>query len=84
MVGEAVRILKDKSHKILPIYLQQLESYLFIDRISKELVDHGIIPLTIHDSVIVNASDQEETINLMEKVFKEELGVVPDLDIKKL
>jgi hypothetical protein len=84
LVGEAVRILKVKRHNILSIYLQKLESYLFIDRIAKELVGHGIIPFTIHDSVIVDASDQELTLKIMTKVFREELGVVPALDIKKL
>ncbi|WKK66512.1 hypothetical protein [Lutimonas zeaxanthinifaciens] len=83
-VAQAVKDLKSKNHKILPIYLQQLESYLFIDRIAKELVENGVIPFTIHDSVIVNASDQEKTLGIMTKLFKEELGLVPALDIKKM
>lgn len=52
-VAEAVKILKSKNHKILPVLLQKIESYIFIDCIAKDLVNAGIVPITIHDSVIV-------------------------------
>lgn len=83
-VGEVVKILKTKDHRTLPIFLQRLESHLFIDCIAKELVNNGIIPLTIHDSVIVKAEHQKRTIEIMNRVFIEQLGVKPMFDVKNL
>ena len=81
-VYEIIKALKDKDHRTLPIYLQRLESYLFIDCIAKELVDNGIIPFTIHDSVIVKAEHQAKTIEIMNGVFKKKIGVIPSFEVK--
>lgn len=83
-VYEVVKVLKEKDHKTLPIYLQRLESYLFIDCIAKELVDNDIIPFTIHDSVIVKTEHQAKTIDIMNGVFIKQLGVKPSFDVKNL
>tara|TARA_R110002110_G_scaffold199752_5_gene410528 strand:+ start:1784 stop:3370 length:1587 start_codon:yes stop_codon:yes gene_type:complete len=83
-VSEVVKILKIKGHKALPIYLQQIESYLFIDCIAKELVNNGIIPFTIHDSVIVKSEHQERTIEIMKKVFNKQVGLIPSFHIENL
>ena len=83
-VAEVIKELKRKDHKTLPIYLQRLESYLFIDCIAKKLVENGIVPFTIHDSVIVKTKDQTKAIEIMNSVFKNEIGVIPRYDIKKL
>lgn len=83
-VYEAVKILKTKDHRLLPIYLQQLESYLFIDCIAKELVNNGIIPLTIHDSVIVKEEHKLKTLHIINRVFMDQIGVKPSFDIKNL
>jgi hypothetical protein len=80
-VYEAVKVLKAKDHKLLPIYLQRIESHLFIDYIAKELVENGIVPFTIHDSVIVKAEDQEKTMEIIKGVFNEQLGVIPSFEI---
>lgn len=83
-VYEVVKILKIKDHKTLPIYLQQLESYLFIDCIAKELVNNGIVPFTIHDSVIVKAEHQLRTIDIMNEVFMKQIGVTPSFKVENL
>ena len=83
-VSEVVKILKAKDHRTLPIYLQRIESYLFIDCIAKELVDNGIIPFTIHDSVIIKIEHQEKAIEIMNNIFLNQLGVIPSFDIKNL
>jgi hypothetical protein len=83
-VYEVVKILKDKDHRTLPIFLQKLESYLFIDCIAKKLVGNGIVPFTIHDSIIVKAEYQVKTIEIMNDVFFNQIGVIPSFDIKKL
>jgi hypothetical protein len=84
IISSLVELLKEKKYKTLPIYLQKLESYLFIDCISKNLVEFGIIPLTIHDSVIVKKEQLQQTILIMEKVFNKELGVIPTFKIESI
>ena len=83
-VYEVVKILKAKDNRKLPIFLQQLESYLFIDCIAKELVENGIVPFTIHDSVIVKEEHQEKTIEIINGVFLKQIGVIPSFYIKFL
>ncbi len=39
---------------------------------------------TIHDSVIVKVRDQAKTIEIINKVFMKQIGVIPTLDIKNL
>jgi hypothetical protein len=83
-VYEVVKTLKAKDHSTLPIYLQRLESYLFIDCIANELVNNGIIPFTIHDSVIVKEEQKLKTIDIIKRVFREQVGVSPSFEIKSL
>ena len=80
-VAEIIKILKHKDHALLPIYLQKLESFLFIDSIAKELVNNGIIPFTVHDSVLIEPEHVDRTINIMNSVFKQKIGYTPTLDI---
>lgn len=83
-VYESFKMLKTKDNVLLPVFLQKLESYIFIDCIAKELVNAGIIPLTIHDSVIVKAEQQQIALEIINKVFLEKFGVIPAFDIKSL
>jgi hypothetical protein len=83
-VGEVVKALKVKDHSTLPIYLQRFESFLFIDCIAKGLVNNGIIPFTIHDSVIVKSKDKKKTIDIMDEIFMKQIGVIPSYKIKNI
>lgn len=83
-IYKIVEILKDKDNKNLPIALQKIESYIFIDCIAKELVERGIIPLTIHDSVIVSKEHQHETIKVLNSVFMDKIGTLPTFEIETL
>ena len=83
-VAEVSRLLKVKDHRALSIYLQKLESYLFIDCIAKELINEGIIPYTIHDSVIVKKKDEAKTIEIMNRVFMSQIGFVPTFSIEDI
>jgi len=83
-VAEVSRLLKVKDHRSLSIYLQKLESYLFIDCIAKELINEGIIPYTIHDSVIVKKKDEAKTIEIMNRVFMSQIGFVPTFSIEDI
>ncbi|MGM0621652.1 MAG: hypothetical protein ACQETJ_11450 [Bacteroidota bacterium] len=81
---EATEILKSKDHKTLPVFLQKTESYIFIDCIAKELVNAGIVPLTIHDSVIVESIHQNKAIEIINKTFNTYFNVVPRFHVKQL
>ncbi|MCB0401695.1 MAG: hypothetical protein KDD41_06395 [Flavobacteriales bacterium] len=74
----------DKKNNLLPIYLQRLESYLFIDCIAKELVQNGIVPLTVHDSVIIPTKYKEKALDIIKGVVLKELGVMPSFNIESL
>tara|TARA_R110002096_G_scaffold425755_2_gene634710 strand:- start:1469 stop:2800 length:1332 start_codon:yes stop_codon:yes gene_type:complete len=84
LIYEVAKTLKRKDHRTLPIYLQRLESYLYIDCIAKELVNKGITPFTIHDSVIVKTEHQQKTLDIINGVFLRQIGVIPSFDIKHL
>lgn len=84
VIYEIIERLKDTDNAKLAIYLQRLESKIFIDTIAKGLTENGIIPLTIHDSVIVPAFQQEKALNIMQSVFKQEIGIIPAFSIEKL
>jgi len=83
-VYDSIKALKENDNVILPVFLQKLESYIFIDCIAKELVETGIIPLTIHDSIIVKTEHKEKSIVIMNKVFKQNFNVIPTLKIELL
>ena len=84
VVYDVIKALKENDNTLLPIYLQKIESYIFIDCIAKELVNAGIVPLTIHDSVIVKTEHQEKTIEIMNRVFMDNFNVIPTLKIEQL
>ena len=91
LIYEITKTLKDgdrygenESYKNLSISLQQLESFIFIDVIAKELCENGIIPLTIHDSFIVSKDEAEKAKNIACKVFKTIFGVVPSFSVEAL
>jgi hypothetical protein len=77
-------ILKDDVHSDLAIALQELESFIFIDVIAKELCENGIIPLTIHDSFIIPKDKAEEAKKIACNVFKTIFGAVPSFSIETL
>lgn len=84
IVYKMVEVLKEKEHNQLAIMLQKMESRIFIDMIAKELVNSGIIPLTIHDSVIIPSNKQDEALKIMKQIFYDEVGVIPAFSVEKL
>ncbi len=83
-IFDIITNLKSKNYKSLAICLQKIESEIFIDIISKRLVEVGIIPLTIHDSVIVKSNDSDLALETMKGVFKELFNIIPQFEIEKL
>lgn len=83
-IAKVLRALKDSDNSILPIFMQYLESYVFIDCILPELVSNGIVPLTIHDSVIIKSNQQQQALEIIKKVFLELFGVIPSFHVEPL
>lgn len=83
-VYKSVEVLKSKDHRRLAIYLQKLESYIFIDCIAKRLVEAGIIPLTLHDSVIIETENYHKALSVIKNVFLNNFGVIPSFHIEKI
>jgi len=83
-VYEIITQLKKKDHRNLPIFLQRVESYLFIDCITKELVKNGILPITIHDSVLIQRKDTAIALSIIQNVFDREIGIIPEFKIDRI
>lgn len=81
---EIIKLLKESNHEKLAVFMQKVESYIFIDVIAKRLVETGIIPFTIHDSVIVEAHQWQKALEIIKEVFEEKTGRVPSFDIERL
>ncbi len=76
--------LKNQQHNKFALCLQSIESDIFIQKICKRLVENGIVPITIHDSVIVASNDQERTLEIIAGVYKEIFGEIPQMVCKLL
>ncbi len=69
--------LKKERHNKFAICLQRIESEIFIQKICKRLVEEGIVPLTIHDSIIIVDAQKERGLLIMQEVYREFLGQSP-------
>jgi hypothetical protein len=78
------KILKIKrAHRILPIMMQSIESYIWVENILPELDRLNIPYLFIHDSVIIKKEDYERTdLKIMEVYYK--FGVNSKIDVTDL
>lgn len=83
-IGKLLRKFKQKEYNQLAICLQQIESQIFIDDITSKLFEKGIVPYTIHDSIIVNENQLEEARGVMMDVMQRHLGFSPILDKEAL
>ena len=84
IIHELIKDLKKKDYKKFSVYLQTLESEIFIDRISKELVTNGIVPLTIHDSFIIEKKDKLKTAQLSHNILQEYFVINPKFEVKEI
>ena len=69
--------LKKHRHNKFAICLQRIESEIFIQTISKRLVENGIVPFTIHDSVMVIGEHKDAAIQIMKQVYMESIRKEP-------
>ena len=72
-----------RSHRILPLLLQGIESFIWVESILPKLDKLNIKYLFIHDSVIVKEEDIERTeLHIQEQFFNFKLS--PKIKIEKL
>lgn len=75
----------DRSKKLFSKFLQQLEAFLILDVITKELARlyKDMFMATIHDSIIVPKSYEIEVKDYLTKKLFEILGVKPEIKIEE-
>jgi hypothetical protein len=83
-IYEIIVALKRKNNRDLAVMLQRIESFIFIDCIAQKLVNAGIIPLTVHDCIIVPKCHERAAINVIKAVFKEQFNLIPTFKIEPL
>jgi hypothetical protein len=64
-----------KSTSFLPVTLQKLESFIFLDHILVDILKNGLFTLSKHDAVLCKKSDADKIRTIMEKNLKQLLGV---------
>lgn len=80
-VYPVLNAIRSKDYKVLPLILQNLESYLIIDIICKAISKkYPHIPLfTIHDSIITTEGNEKVVHDFMEKILTEYVGFIPKI-----
>ena len=86
--GEISRIVdrfKEDDKNIFPIFLQNLESYLILDTITKKIsIERPDIPLyTIHDSIVTTPQHSSYVREKMEVGLEDFFGIAPTIDVEK-
>lgn len=84
LLFEIIECFKDKDHTQFSIMLQKMESFTFIDSIAKELVYNSIIPITIHDSIIIEIKHKEASIKIIKDLFLNYFDTIPSFEIESL
>lgn len=84
IIYQIIYNIKKHKHNSLALCLQNIESHIFIGRICKQLCKEGIVPMTIHDSVIVPEEHIERTLEIMKNVYDEILNDTPTFKIEPL
>lgn len=81
--GNVLNLIKSKDYKDAPRLLQRIESYLFLEKIAKPLIQQGIPVLTIHDSIVIPESDVPVALKLMKNVLTKHIGEKPSISEDK-
>jgi len=83
-ISRIIEAMKHYDHTKLTILLQRIESTIFIDTICPLLVAQGIVPITIHDSFIVQAEQAERALEVCKHIFREIFQVIPTFHVEPL
>lgn len=74
----------EKSKKLFAKFLQQIEAFLLLDIITKELSKKypDMFMATIHDSIVIPVGFEEATKSFLEKKLLKVFGLKPDIKIE--
>ena len=83
-VTKVFELIKKKDSTLLPILLQQLESTIFLDRITKRISEEQPqLPIfTIHDSIMTLKGNEDYVSAIIKEECKKAVGVAPALSIE--
>jgi hypothetical protein len=82
LIYSIIENIKQNQYEQFAIKLQLIESKIFIDEISKELVNQNIIPYTMHDGLLVPIENEQKTLQIMSDILEKHLGRVPNIKIE--
>lgn len=85
-VYAVLNAIKKKQSNLLPLLLQEIESYIMLEVVAKKMRKlYPKIPLfTIHDSIVTTASNQLLVEQMMRESFTAYVGVPPTLATETL
>jgi len=82
LIYSIIAEIKKENYATFAIELQKIESKIFIDEICRELVNHDILPYTMHDGLLVPSEQEEKTLRIMQTILKERLGTIPLIKVE--
>lgn len=73
LIKEAFRKAFGNSKETLPVFLQMVESHIFIEKIYQSMVNERVVGFTRHDSITIgdNPEDKVKLNNILQDVFFE-------------
>jgi hypothetical protein len=85
-VYAVLKSIKKKDATLLPLLLQEIESYIMLKVVAKRMQKHHPkVPIfTIHDSIVTTASNQMIVEQVMRDALTEYVGYAPTLSIENL
>jgi hypothetical protein len=78
----AIKLVKSRNYKDLPILLQKIEAQLLLHKVAGRIFQKNkAIPIySIHDSLVTTRTYTREVESVIYSVYKEELGIAPQLE----
>ncbi len=85
-VYRTLKAIKKNDSKLLPLLLQEIESYIMLDVVANRMKkEYPKVPIfTIHDSIVTTASNQMIVEQIMREALTAYVGHAPTLSIETL
>ena len=82
LIYRFIASLKRQEKRWFARLLQSIESYLFLIKIGKRLVDDGYKVQTIHDCIVTKAKHKETVLKIMDEEVYKAIGYHPKFDFE--
>jgi hypothetical protein len=84
-VYEIFSLLKKKDHKLFPVLLQRIESFIVVEQICNRIAHiRPYLPIyTVHDSIVTTAGNEGFIEAIMSEEIERLTGYVPNLKIER-